>query len=87
MCALISLLHGKSDPRETATSRGSGPRISSSLATRKLPPCSAATELAGLLDSTEMGGLIAELEGTGWTGRPGYPLRAMVGMALAKSMY
>lgn len=31
--------------------------------------------------------LIAELQATRWTGRPGYPLRAMMGMALAKSMY
>jgi hypothetical protein len=31
--------------------------------------------------------LIADLEATRWTGRPGYPIRAMVGMALAKSVY
>jgi DDE family transposase len=31
--------------------------------------------------------LIADLEATCWTGRPGYPIRAMVGMALAKSLY
>jgi hypothetical protein len=31
--------------------------------------------------------LIADLEATRWTGRPGYPIRAMVGMALAKSLY
>ena len=53
----------------------------------KVPPRSAATELAGLLDSPEIGRLIAELDETRWTGRPGYPLRAMVGMALAKSLY
>ncbi len=53
----------------------------------KVPPRSAATELAGLLDSPEIGRLIAELEETRWTGRPGYPLRAMVGVALAKSLY
>jgi transposase, IS5 family len=50
-------------------------------------PRSAASELAGLLDSPEIAGLIRELEATRWTGRPGYPVRAMVGMALAKSMY
>ncbi len=55
--------------------------------TTKVPPRSAATELAGLLDSPEIGRLIAELADTRWTGRPGYPLRAMVGVALAKSMY
>ncbi|HEV2773345.1 MAG TPA: transposase [Thermoleophilaceae bacterium] len=54
---------------------------------KKVPPRSAATELAGLLDSPEIGRLIAELDETRWTGRPGYPLRAMVGMALAKSLY
>jgi hypothetical protein len=53
----------------------------------KVPPRSAATELAGLLDSPEIGRLIAELDATRWTGRPGYPLRAMVGVALAKSLY
>ncbi|MDQ3090850.1 MAG: transposase, partial [Actinomycetota bacterium] len=53
----------------------------------KVPPRSAATEIAGLLDSPEIGRLIAELEQTRWTGRPGYPLRAMVGVALAKSIY
>ena len=53
----------------------------------KVPPHSAATELAGLLDSPEIERLIAELDETRWTGRPGYPLRAMVGVALAKSLY
>jgi len=53
----------------------------------KVAPRSAAAELAGLLDSPEIAHLIRELEATRWTGRPGYPLRAMVGMALAKSMY
>jgi len=53
----------------------------------KVASRSAAAELAGLLDSPEITHLIGELERTRWTGRPGYPLRAMVGMALAKSMY
>jgi hypothetical protein len=52
----------------------------------KVPPRSAGA-LAGLLDSPEIGRLIAELDETRWTGRPGYPLRAMVGVALAKSLY
>jgi len=50
-------------------------------------PRSAAAELAGLLESPEIADLIRELETTRWTGRPGYPLRSMVGMALAKSLY
>jgi hypothetical protein len=31
--------------------------------------------------------LVSDLETTRWTGRPGYPIRSMVGMALAKSIY
>ncbi len=57
------------------------------MATRNVAPRSAAAELAGLLDSPEIAGLVSELEATRWTGRPGYPIRAMVGMALAKSLY
>ena len=43
--------------------------------------------LQRLLDSPEIGRLIGELEATRWTGRPGYPIRTMVGLALAKSLY
>ena len=50
-------------------------------------PRSAAFELAGLLDSPEIADLIRDLQATRWTGRPGYPIRAMVGMALANSIY
>lgn len=46
-----------------------------------------AETLAGILDSPEVSRLIEELEAIRSTGRPGYPLRTMVGMALAKSMY
>ena len=53
----------------------------------KVPPLTAAGQLAGLLDSPEIAALVSELEATRWTGRPGYPLRSMVGMALAKSIY
>ena len=53
----------------------------------KVASRSVASDLAGLLDSPEIGALIRELEATRWTGRPGYPIRAMVGMTLAKSMY
>lgn len=52
-----------------------------------VPAGSASAELAGLLASPEIDRLVAELEATRWTGRPGYPIRSMVGMALAKSMY
>jgi hypothetical protein len=52
-----------------------------------VPAPSAVAELAGLLDSPEIAKLIAALEETRWTGRPGYPIRSMVGMALVKSLY
>ena len=57
------------------------------MATAKVAPLSAVRQLAEVLDSPEIAALISELESTRWTGRPGYPLRSMVGMALAKSMY
>jgi Transposase DDE domain len=46
-----------------------------------------AENLAVILDSPEVSRLADELQQTRWTGRPGYPIRAMIGMALAKSMY
>ncbi len=46
-----------------------------------------AANVAVLLDSPEIDALIARLEATRWTGRPGYPIRAMVGLALVKSLY
>jgi len=39
------------------------------------------------LDSPELQRLITDLQETRWTGRPGYPVRVMVGMTLAKSLY
>jgi hypothetical protein len=53
----------------------------------KVPPHSAVDELAEVLDSPEIAALVSELAATRWTGRPGYPIRSMVGMALAKSIY
>ena len=52
-----------------------------------VPPRSDAVQLAALLDSPEIVQLVSELAATRWTGRPGYPIRRMVGMALAKSLY
>lgn len=43
--------------------------------------------LSDILASPEISRLVDELEATRWTGRPGYPLRSMIGMALAKSLY
>jgi IS5 family transposase len=48
---------------------------------------SVAADLSTILASPEVSRLINELQTTRLTGRPGYPLRSMVGMALAKSMY
>jgi hypothetical protein len=48
---------------------------------------SVAETLSDILASPEVSSLIDELETTRETGRPGYPLRAMIGMALAKSLY
>jgi hypothetical protein len=46
-----------------------------------------AESLAVILESPEVAQLIDRLQETRWTGRPGYPIRSMVGMALAKSLY
>jgi hypothetical protein len=46
-----------------------------------------ASQLSLLIDSPEIRRLIADLEATRWTGRPGYPLRTMLGLALTKSLY
>lgn len=47
----------------------------------------ASAALKTVLDSPEIGQLIEELQATRWTGRPGYPIRTMIGLALAKSLY
>src|SRR5438132_981334 len=46
-----------------------------------------AAQIDALLDSPEVAALIADLQETRWTGRPGYTLRSMVGMVLVKSVY
>ena len=40
-----------------------------------------------MLDSPEIRELIEGLEATRWTGRPGYPIRTMVGLCLVKARY
>ena len=57
------------------------------MAASTVPLARDAQQVATLLDTPEVAGLIADLEATRWTGRPGYPLRAMVGLALVKSLY
>ena len=56
------------------------------MAVPKVSPPSAVDQLAEVLDSPEIAALVSELEATRWTGRPGYPIRSMIGMALVKSM-
>ncbi len=41
-----------------------------------VPPICDAGQVKDLLGSPEVASLIAELEATRWTGRPGYPIRA-----------
>lgn len=53
----------------------------------KVPVSRDSHTLARLLDSAAVRELIATLEATRWTGRPGYPIRTMVGMTLVKSLY
>jgi hypothetical protein len=57
------------------------------LSLEDFPARSDAVQLAALLDSPEIAQLVSELAATRWTGRPGHPIRTMVGMALAKSVY
>lgn len=57
------------------------------MATQTVSAVSAAAQIAALLDSPEIAALVSELEETRWTGRPGYSIRAMLGLALAKSVY
>lgn len=57
------------------------------MTTRTVARRPVAEDLSTILDSPEIGDLIDQLQTTRETGRPGYPIRSMVGMALAKSLY
>ncbi len=57
------------------------------MTTQNVSRRSVAADLSTVLASPEVSRLIDELQETRLTGRPGYPLRSMVGMALAKSLY
>lgn len=57
------------------------------MATPNLAGGAASAALTELLDSPEIGRLIEELHATRWTGRPGHPIRTMIGLALTKSLY
>jgi hypothetical protein len=53
----------------------------------KVPRLSAVSEIAALLDSSELVVLCHELDAVRWTGRKGYGARALVGACLVKSLY
>lgn len=57
------------------------------MATANVPRPSDADQVGAILASPEVARLVAELEATRWTGRPGYGSHALVGMALVKSVY
>ncbi len=57
------------------------------MAAQNVPPRRGVAQISALLDSPEIVRLIADLQETRWTGRPGYAVRAMVGLALVKSVY
>lgn len=57
------------------------------MAAPKVAPDPACSEVQKLLDSPEIAALIGELQETRWTGRPGYPIRTMIGLTLVKSRY
>ena len=57
------------------------------MTTRNVARRSVAADLSDILASPEVSRLIDELQTTRLTGRPGYSLRSMIGMAFAKSMY
>jgi transposase, IS5 family len=76
----------KSDPRDVDASGGPDQGVVTSMTTASVA-LSCTEELALLLDAPELQELIDRLEATRWTGRPGYPIRTMVGIMLAKSLY
>jgi IS5 family transposase len=57
------------------------------MATTTVSPCHDARHVAALLNLPEIKQLIADLDETRWIGRPGYPVRTMVGAALVKAVY
>ena len=57
------------------------------MAKAKVPSPRDAGQVAALLRLPEIMRLIADLDETRWTGRPGNPVRVMVAVALVKAMY
>src|ERR1019366_9401858 len=77
----------KGEPGEAPTSPALDQGVVTSMAGRSVPLPHDSGAVCALLDSPEIATLIADLDATRWTGRPGYPMRAMVGMALVKAIY
>jgi Transposase DDE domain len=57
------------------------------MAVSNVAPRRGAAQISALLKSPEITRLISDLQETRWTGRRGYPIRAMVGLALVKHVY
>jgi hypothetical protein len=57
------------------------------MASTKVPSPRDAGQVAALLRLPEIMQLVTDLDETRWTGRPGYPIRVMVGAALVKAVY
>src|SRR5215469_12396511 len=57
------------------------------MASTKVPPGHDARQVAALLDLPEIKQLVADLDETHLTGRPGYGVRVLTGAALIKAVY
>jgi IS5 family transposase len=57
------------------------------MASTKVPPHHDARQVAALRALPDIVWLISDLDETRWTGRPGYPIRTMIGAALVKAIY
>ncbi len=75
------------DPGGALTPRGLDQEGATSVAGSTVALRHDAVQVAALLDTPEIAQLISDLEATRWTGRRGYSIRSMVGLALVKSVY
>jgi hypothetical protein len=57
------------------------------MASTTVSPHHDARQIGAMLRLPEIRQLIADLDETRWTGRPGYPIRTMIGAALVKAVY
>jgi hypothetical protein len=89
LCHPINTIGGQTqidDRRSAGNTRGSGPR-SCVLHGRSQYRRIAARDRSSAFLLARVAALIADLDATRWTGRPGYSIRTMVGMVLVKSLY